>query len=93
MNKINAISLFSSAGIGELLLKNTSVNVLLANELIQKRADCYSFLHKDSKMLCGDIRDIEIKDKIINFSKENNVKMLIATPPCQGFSTVGKNKK
>lgn len=93
MNKINAISLFASAGIGELLLENTNVNVLLANELIQKRADCYSFLHKDSKMLCGDIRDIEIKDKIINFSKENNVKMLIATPPCQGFSTVGKNKK
>lgn len=93
MEKINAISLFSSAGIGELLLEDTDVNVLLANELIQKRADCYSFLHKNSKMLCGNIRENDIKDEIIKFSKENNVKMLIATPPCQGFSTVGKNKK
>lgn len=93
MKKINAISLFSSAGIGELLLSNTNVNVLLANEIIPKRADCYSYLHSDSKMICGDIKKDEIKKEIISFGKENNIKMLIATPPCQGFSTVGKNKK
>ena len=90
---INAISLFSSAGIGELLLEQEGVNVILANELIKKRADCYAYLHKNTKMLCGNIKDQKVKDEIISYGKNNNVNLLIITPPCQGFSTIGKNKK
>lgn len=29
---------------------------------------------------------------MIDIVKKNNVKMLLATPPCQGLSTLGKNK-
>jgi DNA (cytosine-5)-methyltransferase 1 len=43
-------------------------------------------------MLCGDIQDPDIFEKIDKSIKNNNVKFLIATPPCQGFSLVGKNK-
>ena len=39
---INAISLFSGAGIGELLISD-KVNVVLANEINKKRADLYNF--------------------------------------------------
>ena len=49
MKNLNAISLFSSAGIGELLLEQENVNVLLANELVEKRANCYSYLHPKTK--------------------------------------------
>lgn len=93
MKNLNAISLFSSAGIGELLLEQENVNVLLANELVEKRANCYSYLHPKTKMICGNIKDKQIKEEIINYSKDKNINLLIATPPCQGFSTVGKNKK
>lgn len=93
MNKIKAISVFSSAGIGELLLKDTSVEVVAANELLQKRADCYSHFFPETDMYCGDITLDETKQYMIEAAQKNNVRMLIATPPCQGLSTLGKNKK
>lgn len=90
--KIKAISLFSSAGIGELLLHNTNVEVIAGNELLPKRAECYRHFYPHAEMVCGDILDDSIKERLINIVKENNVKMLLATPPCQGLSTLGKNK-
>ena len=93
MNKIKAISLFSSAGIGELLLKNTNVDIIAANELLAKRAECYRHFYPNADMYCGDITDEATKEYMISVVKNNNVKMLIATPPCQGLSTLGKNKK
>ena len=93
MNKIKAISVFSSAGIGELLLKNTNVEVVAANELLPKRAECYSHFYPDTDMYCGDITLQETQDYMVSAAKKSNAKMLIATPPCQGLSTLGKNKK
>ena len=89
--KIKTISLFSSAGIGELLV-HKKLDVIVANELIRQRADCYSFFYPETNMICGDITNIDIKSKIIKIANYENAKMLIATPPCQGLSTLGKNK-
>lgn len=91
--KIKAISLFSSAGIGELLLHNTKVDVIAGNELLPKRAECYQHFYPNAEMYCGDITQEETKEHMVSIVKRNNVKMLIATPPCQGLSTLGKNKK
>lgn len=90
--KIKAISLFSSAGIGELRLPRDKIEVVAANELLKARAECYSFFYPTTTMFCGDITQNDIKEKIINVAKKENVKLLIATPPCQGLSTLGKNK-
>lgn len=90
--KIKTISLFSSAGIGELRIPRTKFNVVLANEILKNRADCYKFFYPDTNMLCGDITDVCIKKGIIDIANREQVKFLIATPPCQGFSTLGKNK-
>ena len=83
MSKIKAISLFSSAGIGELLLHNTNVEVIAGNELLPKRAECYQHFYPSSRMHCGDITEEDIQNQMISEVKNNNVKMLIATPPCQ----------
>ena len=91
--KIKAVSLFSSAGIGELLLHKTNVEVIAGNELLPKRAECYQHFYPNSEMYCGDITQDETKNYMVSIVKNNNVKMLIATPPCQGLSTLGKNKK
>ena len=91
--KIKAVSLFSSAGIGELLLYKTNVEVIAGNELLPKRAECYQHFYPNSEMYCGDITQDETKNYMVSIVKNNNVKMLIATPPCQGLSTLGKNKK
>ncbi|MGO5061710.1 DNA cytosine methyltransferase [Lawsonibacter sp. LCP25S3_F5] len=90
--KIKAISLFSSAGIGELLLPKEKIDVIAANELLKPRADCYSFFYPTTKMFCGDITDNSIKDSIVQIANDNDARLLIATPPCQGLSTLGKNK-
>lgn len=93
MNKIKAISVFSSAGIGELLLKNTNVEVVAANELLPKRAECYSHFYPNTDMYCGDITLDETQGYMVSAAQKSGAKMLIATPPCQGLSTLGKNKK
>ena len=90
--KIKAISLFSSAGIGELHIHKNKINVIVANELVKQRADCYSFFYPETQMICGDITNSNVKQKIIDIANQNNVELLIATPPCQGLSTLGKNK-
>ena len=91
---MNGISLFSSAGIGELLLNETKVKIRAACELLPARAKCYKFLHSEvDDVICGDIKQAEIKDSILRDCKKYKARFLIATPPCQGFSTLGKNKK
>jgi DNA (cytosine-5)-methyltransferase 1 len=88
---IKAVSLFSCAGIGELMLEDLDISVIVANELIPKRAEVYKSLHPNSFMIVGDIKDPDVKNKLLEYKKEKP-EMLIATPPCQGLSTVGKNK-
>lgn len=89
---MKAISLFSSAGIGELRLPKHEIDFVLANELLEERASCYSFFYPQTKMICGDITNDEIKREIIDTAKRESVELLLATPPCQGLSTLGKNK-
>ena len=89
---IKAVSLFASAGVGEVYLKEIGIEVVLANELHPKRCKLYNHLYPNSKMIEGDIRDEKIKNEILKNIKGDE-KILIATPPCQGVSTLGKNKK
>lgn len=92
MSMINAISLFSGAGIDEFYLKDVGVNVVLANEIVKNRAEAYRILHNGSDIICDDICKDETKDYIVDYALRKNVKLLIATPPCQGLSWAGANK-
>lgn len=89
-NKIKAISLFSNIGVAEAYLEDIGVKVCVANELVEKRAVLYSKIYPSTKMICGDIRKTEIKNKLIQLANDYKVDVLFATPPCQGMSTVGK---
>jgi len=89
----NVLSLFSSAGIGELGIKASGMKILLSNELLQNRCALYKENYPETKCLCGDIW--ELKGEIIENWKDFNVGspfMIYATPPCQGmsFNSVGK---
>ena len=88
---IKGASMFSSAGIAEVYFEKAGIEITVANELIPKRGKFYQDLYPKSKVIVGDIRDNEIKEEFIN-SINNDVKFLIATPPCQGVSTLGMNK-
>lgn len=88
---MKGISLFTGAGIGEFYFNDIGVEIVAANELISNRAKMYSFLYPRVHMIKGDIRDNEVKSSIKSFINKD-VKFLLATPPCQGVSSVGKNK-
>lgn len=89
---MNGLSLFSSAGIGELYLKQIGIDIKVANELIKRRAELYSKIHKNSEIIHGDITDEKVYKEIISKAKDQKIEFIIATPPCQGFSLAGKNK-
>ena len=61
---IKAVSVCSSAGIGELLLKEAGIDVVIANELLEKRANCYQHFYPDSKIIIGDISSRDIKKNL-----------------------------
>jgi len=93
MNKINALSLFANVGIAETYLDKIGINVVLANEIDEKRVKFYNHLYPQTEVICGDITTANIKNEIVSKSKKYNVDLVMATPPCQGMSTVGKKDK
>ncbi|WP_339030536.1 DNA cytosine methyltransferase [Spiroplasma endosymbiont of Cantharis nigra] len=90
---MKGISLFSNVGIGEYFFKDSGIKIVAANELILKRAEFYKHIYPECDVVCGDITDKKVFNKLINIYKENNCEFLIATPPCQGMSIAGKMDK
>ena len=93
MTVLNAVSLFSSIGIAEYYLKDIGINVVLANEIDSKRAKAHLDIYPSTEIISGDITDKDIRKDIILKADKLNVELLIATPPCQGVSLAGLNKK
>ena len=87
---LRGLSLFSSAGIGETYLAEIGVDIVVANELIEKRANLHSHLYPNCKTICGDITDKLVFAQIVEAAK--GVEFIIASPPCQGMSIAGKNR-
>lgn len=87
--KIKGVSLFANVGIAEAYFKELGIDIVIANELIEKRAQFYADVYPDTSMICGDITDDEVRSNIINKAIEAGVNFVIATPPCQGMSMAG----
>ncbi len=85
-------SLFCSAGIAETYFKDNGIDIVVASELIKQRCDLHSWLYKDCNTICGDITNPEIFDTVKQEVLRTKCKFLIATPPCQGMSTLGKKE-
>jgi len=92
MKKLNGLSLFASAGIAEMNLNKCGINFKVANELIPIRAKTHEYWHPNCKMICGDVTKNNVKKDIIKASLKAKVDFVLATPPCQGVSLIGKNK-
>ena len=89
MGRIKGLSLFANVGVAEAMFKNIGVDIVLANELIEKRAQFYQEVYPDAEMICGDITDDNTRDRIVARAREIGVNFVIATPPCQGMSVAG----
>ncbi len=89
MNRLKGLSLFANVGIAETYLKETGIDILIANEINETRAKFYNHLYPNCDMIVGDITDVKIQQEILKRSKELNIDFVIATPPCQGMSLAG----
>ena len=89
-----ALCLFSSAGIGELGVISTGIEIVLANELLPQRVTLYKENFKTDNIIEGDIW--ELQDQIIGKTNKTlgneELFLVYATPPCQGMSTNGMGK-
>ena len=87
------LSLFSNVGFGEFYLNDLPLDVVVANELEQDRANFYNVLHPSTKMINGDITDSSIRSEIISECKKRGpIDIVMATPPCQGMSLANATK-
>ncbi len=92
--KHTAIDLFSGAGgVSEALKEH--FKIICSVEYDKIIASTYSLNHGKDHLLVKDIRKIN-KKKLINIKKEKlqdgNLDLLVATPPCQGFSRHSRTK-
>ena len=89
-HRIKALSLFANVGVAESYLRDVGVDVVVANELIEKRARFYHHLYPEVNMIAGDITDDAVYNRIIAEASQQGVEFLLATPPCQGMSCAGR---
>jgi DNA (cytosine-5)-methyltransferase 1 len=88
---MKGISLFSSAGIGETYLSSIGIDIIVSNELLEKRAMLYKSIYPKAEAISGDFTNKVVYDKVMELSG-GKVDFIIASPPCQGMSVAGKNR-
>lgn len=100
-NKLTYVSLFSSAGVGCYGFKEEDFLCIATCELLEKRMNIQKINNKcslNSGYILGDIKDkqikLKIKKEIDHWKKEGNdeLDVLIVTPPCQGMSVANLKK-
>lgn len=89
---MKALSLFANIGVAEAYLDKIGVKVVVANELIKRRADLYSKIYPNTDMVCGDITEENTYETIKKKSRDEGIDVIIATPPCQGLSRACRNR-
>ncbi len=88
--KLRGLSLFSNVGIAEAYMEELGVDIKIANEIIPERARFYADVYPNTHMVEGDITDDAVRAAIVEEAIGKDVNFIIATPPCQGMSRVGK---
>lgn len=86
---MKALSLFANIGMAEAYLNEIGIEVVVANELLEKRAKFYSHLYPKCNMIQGDITDEKVFDSIMDIARKEEIEIILATPPCQGMSIAG----
>lgn len=89
----NAVSLFTSSGIGDLGLKANHIDTVVACELLAERLALVKNNYPEAKCFNGDIWDL--RDSIVDYyngAYKERPFLVIATPPCQGMSSNGMGK-
>jgi len=101
--KLGYVSLFSSAGVGCHGFNLEGYDCIVTSELIQRRIDVQKYNNVcslEDGYIAGDITDPVVHSQIFSaiknwqkIYKNNEVDVILATPPCQGISVANHKKK
>lgn len=86
---LNCIDLFCGCGGLSLGFLDAGYNVLVGVDNNQPALDTFSLNHNGGIALNADLSKQETFDKIKELSNGNSIDVIIAGPPCQGFSLTG----
>lgn len=85
-----SLDLFCGAGGLTYGFKLAGIKSLISNDIDKSACLTLKINNPEINILCGDIRDIKVKENIFNqLSNYNNVDIICGGPPCQGFSMAG----
>ena len=92
--KLNVIDLFSGCGGFSYGFEQAGFQVILGVDNTKAALDTFEKNHKNSKSLLLDLHEDSSIEKIVKAKGNKNVDVIIAGPPCQGFSLTGtRNEK
>lgn len=85
------LDLFSGAGgMSYGMEQNANFVTKVALDFDAQALETFKHNMPGTEIVCGDISNDIVKDKVIKLCKKHNVNMIIGGPPCQGFSLKGK---
>jgi len=86
---MNAIDLFAGCGGLSKGIMDAGFTVLLGVDNNEPALRTFAYNHKNAKTLNGDLSKSEIFAEIRNAIEDKSVDIIVAGPPCQGFSLTG----
>ena len=91
---MKCVSLFSCAGFGDLGIEAAGIKTISACELLPERADMLRKNFPDTRVFQGDVWDLQ--DDIVQHALDQlqgeQLFLVIASPPCQGYSSNGMGR-
>lgn len=93
MEQFKVIDLFSGCGGFSFGFENAGFHVVLGVDNDETALKTFAANHKNSKTLALDLHKDEAIEAIIEKIGNNKIDVIIAGPPCQGFSLTGRRQE
>lgn len=91
VSQFRILDLFSGAGgFSYGMEKNEHFKTEIALDFNEKALMTFKYNMPETETIHGDITDEDVKERVVQLSKEKKINMIIGGPPCQGFSLKGK---